>query len=569
MDEYPDHWKTSAMGVPFWDEFAESDGVLMDHDNTLVPTPHAQALRAGNAAAVSADKEKRILQSPPSGQRTRQPNAQGSVNPTGAEVGELRSPGKTADSSPSKSPRRPFHLPSLSSLSLTIRRRAAFMKAAPATVRPPATGTSGRQEIFRTTKKGSRPSILAPEVFAQPRSPHISEVPTLCVPPAPSVITSQLRHPYINLTSYFIDGGSWDNMPREAPVLNISLFLDARRGPMQSSFNEKSDVTDSESNIGGGMSAAEGDDSDKSLTSFTLRGFSLTRWFDDKESDVTDSESVNTDLPAVKKNLPWGRAAGSAEHIPYSLSAIREDDSDTPSVTSFKERHSRVSNIPRPEFEYLGPSTGSTKLDALVRKAIDNYLKTVGHEPAAREPIMDTKHPYEVTMLPTIQLQPLVEFRNLRELRLTGMAQSYQPFIWQAAWANPGLAIDKGWQMNTMMWAEPTYHGDIGEGALARKYGEGEYLDKRSIEWAKVLVSREQRIPVKQHLSVKVLTLSGFVLDGDAFAMWFRDLEQVHFKKNCVDCGFWLGPSQRGVRVFHSEGVEVEIARVEDMSSED
>ena len=42
-------------------------------------------------------------------------------------------------------------------------------------------------------------------------------------------------------------------------------------------------------------------------------------------------------------------------------------------------------------------------------------------------------------MLDVEELAPLCSFRGLRTLRITGMMQSYQKYIWQAAWLNLGL----------------------------------------------------------------------------------------------------------------------------------
>lgn len=42
-------------------------------------------------------------------------------------------------------------------------------------------------------------------------------------------------------------------------------------------------------------------------------------------------------------------------------------------------------------------------------------------------------------MLDAAQMAPLGQFRSLRVLRITGMMQSYQMYIWQAAWLNPDL----------------------------------------------------------------------------------------------------------------------------------
>lgn len=77
------------------------------------------------------------------------------------------------------------------------------------------------------------------------------------------------------------------------------------------------------------------------------------------------------------------------------------------------------------------------------------------------------------------ELAPLCQFRGLRVLKLTGMLQSYQKYIWQAAWLNTqleelelGMAlaprirrnyqgkwpfIKGGWMMSSDSYGEPVY----------------------------------------------------------------------------------------------------------------
>lgn len=45
----------------------------------------------------------------------------------------------------------------------------------------------------------------------------------------------------------------------------------------------------------------------------------------------------------------------------------------------------------------------------------------------------------DASIFPSQGLLPLCEFRNLRSLRLGGMLQSYQAYIWRTCWLNPGL----------------------------------------------------------------------------------------------------------------------------------
>lgn len=89
----------------------------------------------------------------------------------------------------------------------------------------------------------------------------------------------------------------------------------------------------------------------------------------------------------------------------------------------------------------------------------------------------ETKEPVRLDIL---ELEPLCQFRGLRALKITGMLQSYQPYIWQAAWLNLELeelclemalepTIDSaghaaqwrpicdGWEMDKNPSAEPVY----------------------------------------------------------------------------------------------------------------
>jgi hypothetical protein len=77
-------------------------------------------------------------------------------------------------------------------------------------------------------------------------------------------------------------------------------------------------------------------------------------------------------------------------------------------------------------------------------------------------------------------MKPLCQFRGLRSLKLVGMTQSYQTYIWQAAWLNleldelelgmvlkPEIAssthagqwkpIQEGWTMDDEQTSDPSY----------------------------------------------------------------------------------------------------------------
>lgn len=48
-------------------------------------------------------------------------------------------------------------------------------------------------------------------------------------------------------------------------------------------------------------------------------------------------------------------------------------------------------------------------------------------------------NPFRPDIMPVEELASLCNFRNLRKLKLTGMSQSYQKYIWQTVWLNPAL----------------------------------------------------------------------------------------------------------------------------------
>ncbi|PYH86858.1 hypothetical protein BO82DRAFT_52597 [Aspergillus uvarum CBS 121591] len=193
----------------------------------------------------------------------------------------------------------------------------------------------------------------------------------------------------------------------------------------------------------------------------------------------------------------------------------------------------------------------------------------------------------QVEILALEQLFPLIHFRHLRSLKITGMVQSYQKYIWQAAWLNTGLeelelsmvcqprlrrsftgiwpCIKGGWTMNPTHYSAPVYYG-TGAGTLPRTIGEGEYLDKLALEKAKVCAMVQG--PTRNRLSLRTLTLTGFVVDADPILLWFDPtrLKCLHFKDFCVDAGFYLCEAMHRVsvlfpRLLVQEGEEAVVAR--------
>ncbi|KAJ5778732.1 hypothetical protein N7520_001978 [Penicillium odoratum] len=193
---------------------------------------------------------------------------------------------------------------------------------------------------------------------------------------------------------------------------------------------------------------------------------------------------------------------------------------------------------------------------------------------------LDLFRPYDTTAyddnwLDRAPLEALSKFRGLRSLKITGMMQSYQRSIWQAAWLNRELDelelemalepeivnpilqrrwkdINEKWAMDRRMGGEPVYFGNggyRGYGEINTNIGFGEYLDKRAIETAKV--SALHMGHPSRRLSICKLTLSGFIVDADPIIQWFdpEKLRTIQFKGYCVDAGLWLPLSMRSVSI--------------------
>ncbi|RDW87144.1 uncharacterized protein DSM5745_03786 [Aspergillus mulundensis] len=197
----------------------------------------------------------------------------------------------------------------------------------------------------------------------------------------------------------------------------------------------------------------------------------------------------------------------------------------------------------------------------------DNH--TIEHKTKTKTATEDEEEEEEPTILPIDEMSPLCTFRNLRVLKITGMMQSYQMHIFQAAWLNTDLEeleigmalsprlrrgykwpyIKGGWRLNKATYGEPVYHG-TGEGTLLPSVGVAEYLDKMCLEKAKI---RAMAIgSTRNRLSIRTLILTGVVVDADPFLHWFdpKRLKCINFKDNCVDAGFYLSHCMEKVSVL-------------------
>jgi len=87
--------------------------------------------------------------------------------------------------------------------------------------------------------------------------------------------------------------------------------------------------------------------------------------------------------------------------------------------------------------------------------------------------------------------------------------------------------------------------GDNGQGILASKYGDGEYLDTKAIGKAHLRalpLERPYEEKVKRKLQIQHLELGGFVVDSKAIKDWFDPevLVSIKFLDHCIDAGFSL-----------------------------
>ncbi|KAI9376467.1 hypothetical protein BJX61DRAFT_366380 [Aspergillus egyptiacus] len=205
--------------------------------------------------------------------------------------------------------------------------------------------------------------------------------------------------------------------------------------------------------------------------------------------------------------------------------------------------------------------------------------KEDAHPKSKPRDMNETERQAQPTVFPIDDMFPLCMFRNLRVLKITGMMQSYQMYIFQAAWLNTNLEeleigmalpprlrrgykwpyIKSGWQLNRATYGEPVYYG-TGEGSLMRQVGCGEYLDKMCLEKAKI---RAMAMGSTRHkLSIRTLVLTGVVVDADPFLHWFdpKRLKRIHFKDNCVDSGFYLPHCMKKVSILFPRVIDEPVA---------
>ncbi|KAK0640473.1 hypothetical protein DIS24_g9283 [Lasiodiplodia hormozganensis] len=170
-------------------------------------------------------------------------------------------------------------------------------------------------------------------------------------------------------------------------------------------------------------------------------------------------------------------------------------------------------------------------------------------------------------------LMYLVNFKNLRSLRLYNMVESFQSIIWETVWKNTGLTtlelemrddpitrdgdnggkrfpvIDDNWKYNTKRVAADKYRGRDGFGFLHHAYGYGEYLDCVAISKGRNAAMRS--MGELNTLPLTTLRLGNFVVDDTSFAKYFDGLRKIVFTPKCADAGFVLPEKLNGkVNIF-------------------
>lgn len=100
--------------------------------------------------------------------------------------------------------------------------------------------------------------------------------------------------------------------------------------------------------------------------------------------------------------------------------------------------------------------------------------------------------------------------------------------------------------------------GSRDDGELSSDIGYGEFLDKQCIEKAKIRAMAMGR--TSRRLSIRKITLSGFVVDADPFIQWFdpEKLRCIHFKGRCIDAGLWLPLSMKKVSVHFARNIDLQ-----------
>lgn len=133
----------------------------------------------------------------------------------------------------------------------------------------------------------------------------------------------------------------------------------------------------------------------------------------------------------------------------------------------------------------------------------------------------------EAGVFPPQDLSPLCLYRDLRILKITGMMQSYQWYIWLVVWLNPQLT-DLVLEMAGK--AEPLEVKAIAE---AQKYA-------RCKPTMREVAQGKTKTEVLEKLHIVNLSLTNFIVH-DAPFQWFSETQLQNVKLHkCQDAGFQL-----------------------------
>jgi hypothetical protein len=310
-------------------------------------------------------------------------------------------------------------------------------------------------------------------------------------------------------------GGSWDDIPRSKSALELNLFFDAiktrperdvdlhddptidegtmteevtmvlktlttdpdfisaTRNPTMTDF----DIEGSSSDQFVGKTTGETDVSCEYATNELITNDHPTTNEATAGTDITKSDTtIEANAPVLKESA--AEQATANDKYVKGKAAVRDWDIYSPSM--IRKENLPIFDVPRyPDQEVIMEVT-APKAAKLIDKAMEAFYESATDDQATDH---STKKPEDgviITILSVDQMRPLAEFRNLRELRLTGMMKSYQPVIWKTVWMNPQLTtlelemavgleinhplgpsgwkpIKKGWVMSVKSCASPVY----------------------------------------------------------------------------------------------------------------
>ena len=132
------------------------------------------------------------------------------------------------------------------------------------------------------------------------------------------------------------------------------------------------------------------------------------------------------------------------------------------------------------------------------------------------------------SVFPLHDLSPLCLYRDLRTLKITGMMQSYQSYIWLTVWLNPQLT-----DLTLEMAAGKAEPLDVKAIVKAQQYAKSK-PSMREVAQGKITTM------VLSKFHIANLSLTNFVVH-DAPFQWFSDmkLQRVELHR-CKDAGFEL-----------------------------